>query len=158
MEPSTIPTNQSLSPVTHGICYNISIPESWFRVFAKKKKNPSTKTKRNLQFSQSRALSQTQFYTLSFLTPPCKHQGRQRCEWKVPIQGRVLHEFTPTQLQEGGWDPILAGRGRGIGGSVCETQASGTWCQRPGTRDHLHVTGKETEPDLLRPASCHPRL
>lgn len=62
----------------------------------------------------------------------------------------------PTQLQNDARDPIWA--------------AGADWwpCLRDpglrdvvpvsGTRDHLHVTGKETEPDLLRPASCDPRL
>lgn len=103
-------------------------------------KKPSTKTGRNLQFSQSGAFSPTQFYKFSFLTP-CKHQGRQRHEWKVPVQVRVLHEFTPTRLLDDARDPILA--------------AEADWwpCLRdpglrdvaPGTRDHLHVTGEETE-------------
>lgn len=51
------------------------------------RREPSTKTGRNLQFARSRALSRTQFYKLSFLTPPCKRQGRPRREWKVPAQG-----------------------------------------------------------------------
>lgn len=154
LEPSTIPTNQSLSPLTHGIRYNISIPESRLRVC--KKKNPplkraGTSNLPNLELYPKHSFTH---YLSSLLRANTRDDkgvnGRSpyRCGCSTSLH-RLSSRMTPG---------TPSGRRGRIGGPVCETQASGTWCQGPGTRDHLHVTGKETEPDLLRPASCDPRL